>query len=250
LTNADIARCRKTPTHYLFIFCPQFILQSQTQATYPSGLDPLPPNKYYLFQFEQLDTGNLKFMNPNIKNLIQQAKHTFDYSEINLPYYPAELRNKVSILPPPVVPMTNTPLIKKYDVLFFGTLTPRRTLILADIKAAGFIVHTPPAYVFGINLTKLIQEARIVLNIHNGNSKALETCRLNEAVLSPDTHIISEKSSDPATQLYAKRVHFVETAAIVSTIKTILQNSPPIIPFPGVKMLEHITQAIHIISKA
>jgi hypothetical protein len=247
LTNQDIANCLENPQHYLFIFCPQYLLQAENRAVYPSGLQPLPANKYYLYQLEQLDTGHAKNMNSHIKKLIQHAKHTFDYSEINLPHYPADLLNKVSVLPPPVVPSPSpeTSLSKKYDVLFCGSLTPRRTNILNDIKAAGYIVfHT--ADVFGVTLTKLIQEARIVLNIHNGESNALETCRLNEAVLSPDTHIISEKSSDTATHQYTKRVNFVETTDIVNTIKDILANSPLIEPFNACNLRDQLKQAIHI----
>ena len=192
-----------------------------------------------------MDAGYPKNMNSHIKKLIQNAKHTFDYSEINLAHYPVELRDKVSILsPPPVMHIPiNTP--KKYDVLFCGHLTPRREKILKEIRAAGYVVlHATD--VFGTTLTKLIQEAHIFLNIHNGESGNLETCRLNEAVLSPDTHIISEKSADPATHLYTNRVHFVETSQLVSMIKYVLANRQPIRAFELTNLVGKINQAIQI----
>lgn len=244
LTNADIEWCQSNHKHYLFICCPQTLLQSPNKAVYPSGLNSLPANKYYLYQLEQLDAGYMKNMNSHIKKLIQNAKHTFDYSEINLPHYPAELRDKVSILPPPVVPpIPTTNTSKKYDVLFCGQLTSRREKILKEIRAAGYVVlHA--TNVFGATLTKLIQEARIFLNIHNGESNTLETCRLNEAVMSPDTHIISEKSRDPASSLYASRVNFVETDAIVKTIKYILENEKIIEPF-SINITAHTKQVLN-----
>jgi hypothetical protein len=77
--------------------------------------------------------------------------------------------------------------------------------------------------VFGTALTKLISESKIFINIHCNESKSLETCRLNEAVMSKDTYIISEKSGVPELdKIYKERVIFTEREDILKTVKTLL----------------------------
>jgi len=227
LTNADIQKCKQTDGRFLFICCPQTLLQAQTGAIYPSSLEPLPEQKYFLYQFEHLDIKSEKNMNSHIIQLIKNAKHTFDYSEINLAYYPEEVKSNVSVLLPPVVSWTTTKTLteKKYDILFCGNMNERREKILNELRMAGYkVLHVDKT--FGTELTQLIREARIFLNIHHSNSKSLETCRLNEAVMSPDTHIVSEKNHrDPVEKMYSDRVHFTEKEDIVKTVKVVLIGS-------------------------
>jgi hypothetical protein len=253
LTNNDIDHARNQSHTYLFIFCPQILLQSQNQAVYPSGLTPLPPNKYYLYQLEQLDVTNLKYMNTHMTRLIQESKQTFDYSEINLPFYSAEVRDKVSVLMPPMVEwpaqaqqiqaqaQAETPT-QKYDVIFCGHLSKRREKIINEIKAAGYsVLHLTNS--FGPALTEQIKKARIFLNIHHSAiTRSLETCRLNEAVQSTAVHMISEKSGQPALEkLYEGRVHFVETADILQTIKAVLPETTYSTTWYNYTQLNHLT---------
>ena len=169
-------------------------------------------------------------MNEHILNLIRGAKHTFDYSEVNMAYYPKDIEAKVSLLMPPVVEWSDIKTTKKkYDILFCGYKNPRREKILNELKEAGFnVLHV--TNVFGKELTKLINESHIYLNLHYGESKSLETCRLNEAVMSPDTHIISEKSGlVKVDKLYESRVIFTEKEVIVKTVKDVLNKGEEIL---------------------
>lgn len=224
LDNLDIKICRADETRFLFIFCPQTMLQAKNGPLYPTSLEPLPENKYFLYQLEQLDIGSGKNINDNLINLIKYSKHAFDYSEVNLAYYPEEIRYKVSYLMPPVV---HEPIVeyystieKKYDILFCGYINPRRDTILNHLKLAGYNVLSVTK-VFGTDLTKLIKQSRIFLNIHyNNSSRSLETCRLNEAVMVEDTYIISENVD--GDHLYRDRVIFVDKENILKTVKELL----------------------------
>jgi hypothetical protein len=224
LENQDIKKCKEEEGRFLFIFCPQTLLQSKSDAVYPSNLMKLPENKYFLYQLEQFDVGSEKNMNNHILNLVKNSRHTFDYSENNLAYYPREVEGKVSYLLPPVVEMTTDILEKKYDILFCGYMNEMRETTLNELRKAGYnILHV--TNVFGPSLTKLIKESRIFLNIHHNNSKCLETCRLNEAVMSPDTYIISEKCSsdkDKIEEIYSERVHFIEKKDILKKVKELM----------------------------
>jgi len=239
LTNADIKICQANPRRFLFICCPQTFLQAKNGPIYPTSLLHLPFNKYFLFQMEQLDTGSHIFMNANIINLIKNAKHTFDYSQINLEYYPEEIKWKVSYLLPPVVEYNEIKYIDKqneeqiYDILFCGYNNPRREKIISDLRDAGYkVLHT--SNVFGPALSQLIKQSKIFLNLHNNEtSRVLETCRLNEAMMANATHILSEKGD--SDNLYADRVHFIkDMEELMRTVKTLLENNDEntkVIPF-------------------
>lgn len=225
IDNTDIIKCKSEEGRFLFICCPQTLLQSKTGPIYPSSLMPLPENKYFLYQFEQLDTcnDNSKYLNDHFINLVKCARYTFDYSQVNLAYYPKEVNDRVCYMAPPIVETHYKVLSdKKYDIFFCGYKNERRENILFELTNAGYnVLHV--TNVFGEELTKLISESRIFINIHCNESRSLETCRLHEAVMSKDTYIISEKSGVPEVdKIYEGRVIFTEKEDILKTVKTLL----------------------------
>uniref|UniRef100_A0A6C0IIR9 Uncharacterized protein n=1 Tax=viral metagenome TaxID=1070528 RepID=A0A6C0IIR9_9ZZZZ len=212
LTNSDIYTCLIEPTRFLFICCPQHFLQVYKGSTYPSNLNVLSENKYFLYQLEKLDIGSSLYLSENIVDLVKNSRITFDYSGVNLPFYPDECKDKVVHLLPPVVDMNDNEIVveKKIDILFCGRSTEHRKLICDALRLAGYTVLNVTD-VFGKELTELIKTAKIFLNLHHDQSSSLETCRLNEAVMSNDVHIISEKSGQPELEkIYGTRVHFIE----------------------------------------
>jgi len=94
INKADIAVCTREKGRYLWIFAPQILLQSKNAP--PS----LPAKKYFLYQFENLQTKNPRILNSYILEVINNAKHTFECSPANLGYYPSESRGRVSLLHP------------------------------------------------------------------------------------------------------------------------------------------------------
>jgi hypothetical protein len=211
LENEDIDNCFKNKNRYLFICCPQYFLQVFRGTTYPVHLRALPENKYFIYQLEKLDIGSPFYLSKNIIDLIKKSHCTFDYSEVNLSFYPEECSKKVSVLLPPVVEYNMDNIIEKnIDILFCGRETEKREKIFQALRLEGYNVVNVTD-VFGKALTALIKKTKIFLNLHHDESASLETCRINEAVMSPDTHIISEKSGiHSVDSLYEDRIHFIE----------------------------------------
>jgi len=112
INNNDITACMSDGGRYLFIFAPQLLLQSLNDTTYPSGLLPLPTNKYFLYQLYNLSKRNTRVCNSHILNLMQRAKHIFDSSAGNMGCYPSDIRNNITTLEPQTI-LSNHPLTKR-----------------------------------------------------------------------------------------------------------------------------------------
>ena len=110
---------------------------------------------------------------------------------------------------------------KEIDVLFCGHINERRDIIIKFLKVYGInvIVKTD---VFGEELTDLISKSKIFLNIRNNDtSDVLESCRLHEALMSTNTHIVSELvKKREQMELYKDRVIFTDN--LMNTIKELL----------------------------
>ena len=223
VTNSDISRCTKDKGLYMFLFCPQWVAGEHLH------LDPLPPEKYYIYQLEQFDKSNSPhIMNEFVLSLMKRSKHIFDYSKVNLQYYKTfagTLDTKVSHLIPPAVQFTGKNINKDIDVLFVGCSSSRRAPILKYLTDNGIgVVHLINC--FGDDLTNAISSSKIFLNIRYSDSKILETCRIHEALMSSDTCIVSEKPGheieDEMCSMYGDRVCFVD---VIDTDYTQLHQS-------------------------
>jgi len=85
------------------------------------------------------------------------------------------------------------------DLLFFGSLNPRRRQFIARVEAAGFNVTTFDAPVYGPERDDFIRQAKAVLNCHFYDSNRFEQARAFHC-LSLGTPVISEltPTTDPA----------------------------------------------------
>jgi SAM-dependent methyltransferase len=79
------------------------------------------------------------------------------------------------------------------DVLFYGSLNPRRNQILNALKDAGLNVHAVFG-VYGKERDNLIARAKIVLNIHFYESKVFEIVRVSY-LLANSKAVVTEQSS-------------------------------------------------------
>jgi hypothetical protein len=169
---------------YFFLFCPQ------AQLCNPKIKINLPKNRYFLYQIEQLNQNIFPYQNVNIiENFILNSYITFDYSEVNLSFYPEKLKTKVKILKP----FIDEKIIsseKSIDILFIGTLSERRNKILNYLKPILNIVIVEK--VFGDELSNLISKAKIILNLHTWDNCIFELFRIHE-VLPYNINIISEE---------------------------------------------------------
>ena len=169
---------------YFFLFCPQ------AQLCRPNIKINLPKNRYFLYQIEQLNQNIFPYQNIDIiHDFIQNSFLTFDYSEINLKFYPEELKKKVKILKP-FIDNKNIDGEKSIDILFIGTLSQRRNNILNHLKSLYNIVIVEK--VFGENLSNLIKKSKIVLNLHTWDNALFELFRIHE-LLPYNIQIISEE---------------------------------------------------------
>ena len=202
LTPERVLQNRNKPTELLFIIIPQ--------VTVTRG-DALPDaNKYCIYQLEQLNdkttcNGTLvkTDFNEMMQSLITNSIATFDYSEINMTYYPVQLQSKVRILPIPVyvcahniAPLPTPATYNKSDILFYGRMNPRREKILTRVIDALHRVHGYKVLVinqvFGDELLKYILNTRVVLNLHYYANSILETERIHTALQFNHVKIVSE----------------------------------------------------------
>lgn len=209
ITFETVQRNRAAPTELLFILIPQLLV---------TNASALPdPGKYCIYQLEQLNDKNVTNssstdnetliktqFNPTFMDLLQNSATAFDYSSVNLNYYPASVRSKVAVLPPPVyvmpaaAPVVNCNAPCNSDILFYGSLNPRRERILSQL-AQAFIRRGYTSYnirtvsrLFGEELLQYVARARIVLNIHFYANSILETDRIHTALQFNNVTVISE----------------------------------------------------------
>ena len=167
---------------------------------------PPPPNRYFLYQLEQLNKEEVYKKNVEpILYLIERSICTFDYSLTNLNYYPKNIRHKIKyLIPPPFSYPTRLQNIS-YDILFYGCFNSRRKAILDYISSKGYKVCIV-SDVFGKDLRNLILKSRIILNLHAYTEAILEIPRIHEAVHT-NARIISEY---PCTEDWKETPEYVK----------------------------------------
>lgn len=150
----------------------------------------------------------------NIRNLFQQKG-------LNLPktrYVP------ISFLPVFCSPFAALqPVEKDIDVLFYGSINPRREKLMNDLAAAGHRIHLAGYNLWGNQREALIKRAKIVLNIHFYADPILETTRLAPLV-SQGAFVISEPSSDKLLdKFWSSMVTFCPYDKIVEKVSSFLK---------------------------
>jgi hypothetical protein len=92
--------------------------------------------------------------------------------------------------------LTMTTGVEKYDMLFYGWLTPRRKAILDALTGKGLTVCTIEGQgVYGGGLDNYIARSRIVLNVHHDGRDQFEIVRVSY-LLANGKCVVSETSSD------------------------------------------------------
>ena len=180
---------------------------------------------YIVLQFEplSLEVGILPVNNSYLE-LLYHAKCIWDYSKTNVHFLQQQGITRVIHVPlsyHPSLHNINHTEPKDIDVIFCGTLTPRRHKIIEDLRALGLRVETPFA-LYGEARNALIGRAKIQLNIHqHENLSILEEARLVHLVAN-GCFIISEISDhDP----YLGGVVFCAYDEIVATCLKYLNES-------------------------
>ena len=168
------------------------ILGSNILPAYPL---PLAPNAI-LYNLEQVDP-NSSWFRPELVALLAKYR-VWDYSQTNVVALEA-LGVKVERVVPigyvKELTRINFASHRDIDVLFFGSMNPRRQEIIQRLRSSGLQV----AAVFGIygqQRDALIARSKLLLNVHFYEAKVLEIVRISY-LLANRCAILSESSSNP-----------------------------------------------------
>ncbi len=133
-----------------------------------------------LYNLEQMDALNEALRNRLIA--LSDRFEVWDYSRRNLDLLQAHgLKGTPRHLPIGTVPeLTRIPSapVQDLDVLFYGSVNPRRAAILEALQAAGLKVHHAFG-VYGAERDALIARAKVVLNLHFYEASIFEVVRVS-----------------------------------------------------------------------
>jgi hypothetical protein len=151
---------------------------------------------------EQLGTGGAAVSPDYLKLLSSSA--VVDYDEANLASYSRTTEDT------PVVPFLYAPYLtadelmpleqRPIDLLFFGSMNPRRRAWLDRIEALGLEVTTFDQPLYGAERDHYIRQSKAVLNAHFYESSRFEQARVSHC-LSLGTPVISELTAETQPHL-------------------------------------------------
>jgi SAM-dependent methyltransferase len=182
----------------------------------------LIPQGSVIYNLEQLGGAQLKpayyqlavryrIWDYDLRNIAHWKQFACAYAPVHVPIgYVPELSR-----------ITASPL-QDIDVLFYGSLNPRRNQILNALKDAGIKVHA----VFGIygkDRDDLIARSKIVLNIHFYESKVFEIARVSY-LLANSKAIVTESSGTEMENGLSLAVLSLPYERLVEGCRSLLQN--------------------------
>lgn len=184
------------------------------------------PPRYVALQLEEYHA----LSNPHYREFIQGAEFYWDYCALNV----AKARELYPTLRPALARIGYSPSaagrVRPYcdadrpiDVLFLGwAVHPRRGRILSQISSFCNVYSTHEASV--AEMQRLIQRAKICLNIHAKDTFVLQTVRLN-LLLSNQACVVSEPPEDlDAQRFYEPSVVFSSDPA--AEVRRLLLDEP------------------------
>ena len=185
------------------------------------------PRRYLALQLEEYHV----LSNPHYREFIQGAEFYWDYCALNV----RKARELYPSLRPVLARIGYSPSVagrirpyrdadRPIDVLFLGWVDvhPRRARILAQMSAFCTVYSTHEAGV--AEMQRLIQRAKICVNIHGKDVFVLQTVRLN-LLLSNKACVVSEPPEDAdAQRFYEPSVVFSSDPA--EEVRRLLQDEP------------------------
>jgi acetyltransferase-like isoleucine patch superfamily enzyme/SAM-dependent methyltransferase len=185
------------------------------------------PADSILYNLEQIDYGSPWF-NAALLNHFQ-AMVVWDYSQQNIVALQKFGIEGVGYLPIGYAPTLSVidplPTVEQdIDVLFYGSLSDRRTAILDELRAQGVRVEALFG-VYGPQRDAMIRRAKIVINIHHYNTQVFEVVRVSY-LLANQRFVISELGApDAETDYFQSGLVFANYDNLVQTCLDWLQKS-------------------------
>jgi len=155
---------------------------------------PLPADAI-LYNLEQVDPGSPWFDDAQLALLRRFA--VWDYSARNAARLAALGLDAPVVVPIGWMPELTriAPATEDVDVLFYGSMNPRRTALVRRLRAEGLRVETAFG-VYGAARDALIARAKVVLNVHFYPAKVFEVVRVSY-LLANRKAVVSERGADP-----------------------------------------------------
>jgi hypothetical protein len=153
----------------------------------------LPPGSI-LYNLEQLEDNKELWLSGYLS--LMRRCTVWDYSHENSKYLRSLGINVENILPISYYPgleRIKHQTEKDIDVLFIGSINPRREAMIAVMRAMGLEVTTLFGY-YGYQRNVFISRAKILLNVHLYEAKILEMVRIS-FYLANNCCVISERSA-------------------------------------------------------
>ncbi|MGB8842569.1 MAG: hypothetical protein WCC64_16030 [Aliidongia sp.] len=156
----------------------------------------LPPNSI-IYNFEQVGADAVILNNPSFMTALG-GHCVWDYSFRNIERLrPLIMHDRLQLVPVGYVPaLTRIPHapVQDIDVLFYGSGTERRRIILTGLRQTG--IHLANVFgAYGPARDALIARAKVVLNIHSYETKIMEVVRISY-LLANRKAIVSELDLD------------------------------------------------------
>lgn len=187
-------------------------------ATHPAEI---PPHAI-IFNLEQIDASSSWLREPYLTLL--RTHQVWDYSARNVEALRERGVTDVHHVPVgwarELERVAEAP--KDLDVLFYGSLNPRRQQIIDQLRAAGVNV-TAVFGVYGPQRDALIARARVVLNVHFYESKIFEAIRVSY-LLGNGATVLSEDGGDPIEAEFQGAVAFAPYDGLVARCLELLAD--------------------------
>ena len=188
----------------------------------PGAQVVLPPDAV-IYNLEQVDAASA-WLTPALMDLYRRHP-VWDYSATNAQRLAAR-----GVPHPQVVPIGYVPALRRIpappqgediDVLFYGSLNPRRRRVLDGLRQAGARVEAVFG-VYGAARDALIARAKIVLNVHYYEAKVFEVVRVSY-LLANHKVVVSERGADRNEEAaFADAVAFADYDQLVATCLSLL----------------------------
>ena len=157
------------------------------------------PQSVIIYNLEQVDAGSPWFSADRFSALASRQVF-WDYSRRNLDNW-AEAGIERGVHVPigyaPILTRIDAGKRDDIDVLFYGSLNPRRQVVLDQLKQAGLNVHELFGR-YGAERDKMIAQAKLVLNVHFYPTSILEVVRISY-LLANRVAVLSER--EPHTEV-------------------------------------------------
>jgi len=173
------------------------------------GVNELPPSillpkNYIVYQLEQISVEGNKWLTQKYLEIMKGAKQVWDYSIKNVNFL--NRYNVKNVLHVPISFSENLKAVdcssisdteKDVDILFIGSISPRRKELLERFKLLKDInVMIADGGLWGDERTALLKRSKIIINIHfYGSESLLEMARLS-VLLANKCFIVSETGGD------------------------------------------------------